>query len=151
MLLDMSRMVYSNTQRPGLVKALTIAGGVIGIGLIVLYFIIKSSDSCLFLIGWWVLYVGLVTCEYKFRKVVVDDEEGVIFTNGQSKNYPIKIAEITYIAFKESKKGKFRALFIHDIGVKFMEIRTSKANADAIADQLLKANPAIEVRHNHFI
>ena len=44
-----------------------------------------------------------------------------------------------------------RRLLIHDSGVGFMQIRTSKENADKITAQILAANPAAEVKHASFI
>lgn len=61
------------------------------------------------------------------------------------------IADISYAMYKESRKGRFRSLFIHDTGIKFMEIHTRRTNADAIVAQLLEANPAIEIRHANYI
>lgn len=83
-------------------------------------------------------------------KYTIDEEAGTI-TFSQQKKYPMKISDITTITYKESKKGKFRSLLIHDSGVRFMVVNTSKENADLIVAQLTKANPSIVVKHANYI
>lgn len=87
---------------------------------------------------------------YFLLKYTIDEEADTI-TFSEQKKYPMKISNLTTITYKESKKGKFRSLLIHDSGVGFMDIRTSKVNADRITAQLTKANPAIVVNHVNYI
>ncbi|MBO5545682.1 MAG: hypothetical protein J5951_03370, partial [Bacteroidales bacterium] len=58
---------------------------------------------------------------------------------------------ITTVTYNENKKGRFRYLLIHDAGVGFMQIRTSKENADKMTAQILKANPSAEIKHANYI
>ena len=66
-------------------------------------------------------------------------------------SYTLRISNLTSATYKESKKGKYRSLFLHDAGTGFMDIRTSKEKANQIVTQLLSANPAIEVKHANYI
>ena len=144
------RTTYSNTRNPKLIKGIAIGCAAIGVALMVLYFVFRKSDFNFFIMGYWVCYFVFIYTEYKLRKVIVDDEQGLIYDNG-NKKYPIQIPLISYVTYKETKKGRFRSLFIHDSGVKFMDIHTSKTNADAIVEQLLNANPSIEIRHANYL
>ena len=65
--------------------------------------------------------------------------------------YPLRLSDIKSVIYKESKKGRFRYLFIHDSGLGFLEIRTSKSNADRIVAQIMKANPDAKVEHAHYL
>lgn len=87
---------------------------------------------------------------YLLRKICIDEDSGTI-TDSVSKKYPIRISDIATVTFKESKKGKFRRLFIHDNGVGFMEIRTTEKNAKAIAEQLTRLNPEIAIKRECFL
>ena len=88
----------------------------------------------------------MVLCSYYLFSLTIDEEEDAII-DSRNKKYPLRISRITKVVYKESKKGKFRSLFLHDDGVGFMSVRTSRDNADGIVRQLLEAKPTIEVSH----
>lgn len=147
------RTTYSNTRHPKLVKYSVIAGMLLAVACFVLYVIFdeESWARSFFHIGWFVFfYSSLMGGSYLLLKYTIDEEEDTI-TFSEQKKYPMKISNLTTITYKESKKGKFRSLLIHDSGVGFMDIRTSKDNADLIVAQLTKANPSIVVKHASYI
>ena len=88
--------------------------------------------------------------DYKLATITFDDEADTIIDSRQ-KNYPLSLSGITTVTYNENKKGRFRYLLIHDAGVGFMQIRTSKENADKMTAQILKANPSAEVKHANYI
>ena len=149
------RTVYSNTNHPKFVKWSSIVAGILGIICIALYCIlIKRTDSdwavilqCFFFL---LTYSALFFGSYYLNQYIVDTEADTL-TNCQNKKYPLRISKLKTITYKESKKGRFRSLFIHDDGVGFMDIRTTKRNADLITAQLLEANPSIEIKHANYI
>ena len=96
------------------------------------------------------IYFAMIYGQYKLCTYTVDDKEDTIVSS-QQKKYPLRLSDITTVTYNESKKGRFRRLLIHDSGVGFMQIRTSKENADKITAQILAANPAAEVKHASFI
>ena len=65
--------------------------------------------------------------------------------------YPLQISQLKSATYKESKKGRFRSLFLHDTGISFMDIHTSRTKADQIVTQLLKLNPEIEIKHANYL
>lgn len=147
------RTTYSNTRHPKLVKYSVIAGVLLAVACFVLYVIFdeESWARTFFQIGWFVFfYSSLMGGSYFLLKYTIDEEADTI-TFSEQKKYQMKISNLTTITYKESRKGKFRSLFIHDSGVGFMDIRTSKENADRIVAQLTKANPSIEVKHANYL
>ena len=147
---EIMKSVYSNTTNPTRVKWLAGIFIFLCLALAVLYWFIDFDGLNLFTLGiqsaFWIyffLYNSL-------NKIVVDEDEMILY-DSNTKKYPIKIQAISYITFKESRKGKYRSLFVHDNDVHYLDLRTSKKNALAIADQLLKLNPAIEVRHQNYL
>lgn len=136
-----------------MVKYSVITGVLLAVACFVLYVIFdeESWARSFFHIGWFVFfYSSLMGGSYLLFKYTIDEEEDTI-TFSEHKKYPMKISNLTTITYKESKKGKFRSLLIHDSGVGFMDIRTSKDNADLIVAQLTKANPSIVVKHASYI
>lgn len=136
-----------------MVKYSVIAGVLLAVACFVLYVIFdeESWARSFFHIGWFVFfYSSLMGGSYLLLKYTIDEEEDTIIFS-ERKKYPMKISNLTTITYKESKKGKFRSLLIHDSGVGFMDIRTSKDNADLIVAQLTKANPSIVVKHASYI
>lgn len=143
------KTVYSNTAHPERIKWSCIVIGVLGLASLVLY-IIFSQESYLFsmftnLVLWSWLFAEYKLCTYTF-----DDEADTIIDSRQKK-YPLRLSGITTITYNESKKGKFRYLLIHDAGTGFMQIRTSRENADRMTAQILKANPSAEIKHANYI
>lgn len=147
------RTTYSNTRHPKFVKYSVIAGILMSVACFVLYIIFDEESwyRIIFQLGWFCFfYSSLLGGSYLLIKYTIDEEAGTI-TFSQQKKYPMKISDITTITYKESKKGKFRSLLIHDNGVRFMVVNTSKENADLIVAQLTKANPSIVVKHANYI
>ena len=143
------KTVYANTRHPKLVKWSSIVIGIAGIVCLILYFVLDGEYylfSAFYSLAYFAIFYGL----YKLSTYTFDDEADTI-TFSQQKKYPLRLSDITKVVFKESRKGRFRSLFIHDSGVGFMDIRTSKDNADRMAAQILKANPTVVVEHAHYL
>lgn len=143
------KTVYANTRHPKLVKWSSIVIGIAGIVCLILYFVLDGEYylfSAFYSLAYFAIFYGL----YKLSTYTFDDEADTI-TFSQQKKYPLRLSDITKVVFKESRKGRFRSLFIHDSGVGFMDIRTSRDNADRMAAQILKANPTAEVEHAHYL
>ena len=142
---------YNNSKDPKL--AAWISAGAILLGF-ALYFVFMFLDDgwlqILAFIGYAIMYAAGMIGIYKSAYCRIDEQERTIFTN-ENKKYPIKVDAISYVMYKESKKGRFRSLFIHDTGVGFITIRTSRSRADMIVTQLLSMNPSIEVRHANYL
>ena len=143
------KTVYTNTRHPKLILWGSIAIGAIGVACLVLY-IVFSNESYLFSVFYSLIYFAVFFSQYKLSTYTFDDEADTI-TYSELKKYPLRMSDITTIIYMESKKGRFRKLFIHDSGTGFMEILTSKANADKMVAQILKANPAAKVSHANYI
>lgn len=143
------KVVYRNTEHPELVKWSCIAAGIIGVVCIVLY-IVFSQESLIFVTAEYTLFFILFFGGYKLSTYTFDDEADTIIFSHQ-KNYPLRLSGITTITYNENRKGKFRYLLIHDAGTGFMQIRTSKANADRMTAQILAANPSAVIKHANYI
>ncbi|MBQ9451010.1 MAG: hypothetical protein IJU34_06830 [Bacteroidales bacterium] len=143
------KTVYSNTQRPKLVKWACIGVGILGVVSLVLY-VIFSQESYLFSLFTNLVLGSVFFADLKLATVTFDEEADTIVDSRQKK-YPLHLSGITTVTYFENKKGKFRYLFIHDAGVGFMQIRTSKENADRMTAQILKANPSAEIKHANYI
>lgn len=143
------KTVYTNTRHPKLILWSCIVIGALGLASLVLY-IVLSNESYLFSAFYSLIYFAVLFGQYKLSTYTFDDEEDTI-TYSELKKYPLRMSDITTIIYKESKRGRFRKLFIHDSGTGFMEILTSKANADRMVAQILKANPAAKVSHANYI
>ena len=143
------KTVYSNTRHPKLIKWSCIAVGVIGLVCLVLY-VTMTQEFYMFSFFYSFIYFAIMFGIYKLNSYTIDDEEDTI-TFSQQKKYPLRLSNITKITYYETKKGKFRYLFLHDTGVGFMEIRTSKENADKMTAQILAASPAAEVKHVNYV
>ena len=148
------KTVYSNTSNPKLIKWSSIAAVVIGIICFALYiFEISQNDRVLlflYIAAFTLLYGALFYGQYKLLTLTIDEEADTI-TDSRQKKYPLRISQIKTATYKESKKGRFRSLFLHDTGVGFMDIRTSKENADKIVAQILKVNPGVAVEHANYL
>lgn len=143
------KTVYHNTDRPTLIKWLCIGLGSAGIICFILY--VASPGDWLMLSTFYLLInFAMIYGQHKLCTYTVDDEEDTIVSS-QQKKYLLRLSDITTVTYNESKKGRFRRLLIHDSGVGFMQICTSKENADKITAQILAANPAAEVKHASFI
>ena len=148
------KTVYANSSRPGLVKWSSIVAFVVGLVCILLYlFEAFSNDGILaflYTAGFFLLYGAFFYGQYKLLSITIDEEADTI-TDSRVKKYPLKISELKYAAYKESKKGRFRSLFLHDTGNGFMDIRTNRATAEKMVAQILKANPNVEIRTENFL
>ena len=143
------KTVYKNTSRPKLIKWLCIGIGILGVVSLVLY-IILSQESYMFSLFTNLVLWSWLFAEYKLSTITIDDEADTIVDSRQKK-YPLRLSGITTVTYNENKKGKFRYLLIHDAGVGFMQIRTTKENADRMTAQILKANPSAEIKHANYI
>ncbi len=146
------KKVYSNSAHPTLVKWSCAIAFLMGVGSFILYIILEGGDDkfLLYLAGFCLMYSSMFYGEYKLRRYEIDEENDTI-TDLRNKKYPLHISNLTTATYKENKKGKYRSLFLHDAGVGFMDIRTSKEKADQIVAQLLRSNPSIEVKHINYI
>ena len=143
------KTVYANTRNPKLVKWSCIVIGAAGLACLILY-IVLTGDAYLFCAFYSLFYLAVFYANYKLSSYTFDDEADTI-TYSQQKKYPLRLSDITSVIYKESKKGRFRHLFIHDSGTGFMQIRTSRENADRMVAQILKANPSAKVEHAHYL
>ncbi len=145
--------VYSNTRHPKLVKWSVIAIIIVCFICLVISFLI-DDNSILHSILWgafnFLFFPVFFTLAYSLNRIIVDEEADTISLSW-NKKYPLKISSLSYISYKESKKGRFRSLFIHDNGTGFMNINTTKKNADLIVAQLTKINPTIEIKHVNYL
>ena len=148
------KTVYSNTSHPRLIKWSSIAAVIIGIVFFAFYlFQISENDRVLlflYIAAFTLIYGALFYGQYKMLTLTIDEEADTI-TDSRQKKYPLKISQIKTATYKENKKGRFRSLFLHDTGVGFMDIRTSKENADKIVAQILKVNPGVVVDHANYL
>jgi hypothetical protein len=143
------KTVYSNTRHPKLIKWSCIVVGIISVACMVLYAVLKG-ETYLFTAAYTLAYSAGMFAVYKLSTYIFDDEADTI-TFSQQKKYPLRLSDITTITYNESKKGRFRYLLIHDSGVGFMQIRTTRENADKMTEQILAANPAAEVKHANYL
>ena len=148
------KTVYSTTSKPKFIKWSSIVAAVIGIICFAIYiFEISQNDRFLlflYIAAFTLLYGALFYGQYKLLTLTIDEEADTI-TNSQQKKYPLRLSDITSVIYKENRKGRFRHLFIHDSGTGFMEIRTSKENADRMVAQILKVNPGVVVEHANYL
>ena len=148
------KTVYANTSRPKLVLWSSVVAFIVGLICILLYlFEAFDSDvllSLLYAAGFFLLYGAFFYGQYKLLSITIDEEADTI-TDSRIKKYPLKISQLKYVAYKESKKGRFRSLFLHDTGTGFMDIRTNRATAEKMVAQILKVNPNVEIRTENFM
>ena len=143
------KTVYSNTQHPKAIKWACIGVGVAAVASLVL-FIVFTHESYMFSTFTNLILFTWLFADYKLATITFDDEADTIIDSRQ-KNYPLSLSGITTVTYNENKKGRFRYLLIRDAGVGFMQIRTSKENADKMTAQILKANPSAEIKHANYI
>ena len=145
------KTVYANTTHPTLVKWSCAMAFIVGLVLFILYMTLEGDYKyLLYLAGFSLMYSTIFIAQYYLRRYEIDEENDTI-TDFQNKKYPLYISKLTTATYKESRKGKYRSLFLHDEGVGFMDIRVSKEKADEMVAQLLKVNPAIEVKHVNYL
>lgn len=146
------KTVYANTTNRKLTQWGCTISFILGIGLFVLYIILQDASYrvLLYIASFCLLQGALFFGMYKLKAYEIDDEEDTI-TDFDSKKYPLHISQLKSATYKESKKGRFRSLFLHDTGIGFMDIHTSKEKADQIVSHLLRLNPEIEVKHAHYL
>ena len=148
------KTVYSNTSYPKLIKWSSIIAVIVGIICFAIYIAeLSKKDSVqlfLYITAFLLIYGAMFYGQYKLLTLTIDEEADTI-TDSRQKKYPLKISQIQSATYKESRKGKFRSLFLHDTGVGFMDILTSRENADKIVAQILKVNPAVEVKHANYL
>jgi len=150
----MAKTEYARTNHQTLLKWIMYVSFTIGISMGILgivyyiigfvhgdHFLIADLCCCIFPV---LNIIGVFTMIF-LSDMVVDEDEGIIFSPSDKKN-PIKIDQISYIRYERTKKGKIRGLFIHGPGFKSLAVRLTEPKAEALAGHLLRLNPAIEVR-----
>ena len=148
------KTVYANTSHPKLVLWSSVAAFIVGLASFLLY-LFRAFDNegllvFLYIAGFSLIYGAFFYGQYKLLSITIDEEADTI-TDSRLKKYPLKISQLKYAAYKESRKGRFRSLFLHDTGVGYMDIRTNRATAEKMVDQILKVNPAVEIRTENFL
>ena len=147
------KTVYANTWNPKAVKwgttVIFIVSGALFVGGL-LFRQDRWDLSWLFPFCWSFFYFGFLFREYKLCTYEIDDEADTL-KDSRQKKYPLKLSQLTTATYKESKKGRFRSLFLHDCGTGFMDIRTSRENADKIVARIREINPGIEVKHANYL
>ncbi|MBQ3766714.1 MAG: hypothetical protein II874_08270 [Bacteroidales bacterium] len=148
------KTVYSNTSHPQLIKWSSIVAAVLGIILFVIYLLELSRNKVillsLYVASFLLVYGAIFYGQYKLLTLTIDEEADTI-TDSRQKKYPLKISRIKSATYKESRKGRFRSLFLHDTGVGFMDIRTSRENAEKIVAQIRKVNPNVKVVTENYL
>lgn len=146
------KTVYANTAKRKFTQWGVAVSIVLGIGLFVLYIIFQDASHrvLLYIASFCLLQGALFYGMYKLKAYEIDDEQGTI-TDLDAQKYPLQISQLKSATYKESKKGRFRSLFLHDTGIGFMDIHTSKEKADQIVSHLLRLNPEIEVKHANYL
>ena len=145
------KTVYRNTRHPRLIKWSATVAGVLAVVFFLLY-CLKFGET-----GYLLLYIASFLCfysvlflfSYQLLSYTVDPEDDSLTDNLNKKNR-LRLSNIRTATVKETRKGKFRSLFVHDYGVGFMDIRTSQANAERIIAQIREANPELEVKHTTY-
>ena len=145
------KTVYRNTRHPRLIKWSATVAGVLAVVFFLLY-CLKVGET-----GYLLLYIASFLCfysvlflfSYQLLSYTVDPEDDSLTDNLNKKNR-LRLSNIRTATVKETRKGKFRSLFVHDYGVGFMDIRTSQANAERIIAQIREANPELEVKHTTY-
>ena len=148
------KTIYSNTSHPKLIKWSSIVAVVVGIVFFIIYLLKLSRNDgvllSLYVAAFLLIYGAVFYGQYKLLTLTVDEEADTI-TDSRQKKYPLKISQIKSAAYKESRKGRFRSLFLHDTGVGFLDIRTSRENAEKIVAQILKVNPNVQVVTENYL
>lgn len=144
--------IYSNSKNPKRARIATIIATIIGIVFIILYVVLSDEDyaTILYFCGILLINAGIFLGQYYMNTITLDEEQDTI-TQGNNKKYPLHISRLKSISYKETKKGRFRGLLIHEEGVGFMELRTSKKNADMIVAQLTGLKPSVEIKRVNYI
>jgi len=139
----MSKVIYYNTKRPLLCKWFCIVSPIVGVAVFVALVLFDLGDFFVFMAQTCIIMPAILVSRISCA-VTVDEEAGTIF-NGENKENPMPIAQISYMTVKRTEKGKVRALFLRGEGNKFMEIRMGQPQIEAISGHLQKLNPSIEV------
>lgn len=140
---------YTNTRRPVLVRWLVYVSVTLCILCLSLWFIYHEMFSIMFFPFYILLYFSGMMGDCKLHTLTVDEEDGIIyygnlFYRHDKKRNPMRIADIATIRCKRSWIGYYR-IVIHDHGVRFSDIYTTKHNAVHIRRHIKSLNP--EVRY----
>ena len=148
------KAVDSNTACPKLVKWMAIVAALVGVACFGLYLLqVFNGEGVrlfLYISAFLLIYGAMFYGEYLLLTITVDEEKDTI-TDSRHKKYPLKVSQIKTATYKVNRKGKYRSLFLHDTGVGFMDIRTSKENAHLIVNQIRKVNPAVEINTANYL
>lgn len=141
---------FSNSMNPKLMTALVVSLVVVSLACFVLFVCLDNDWSLVFQIAYMLAYAAAFPIINKMNYCVVDDEKGIVYTH-ENRKHPINVPEISYVILNESKRGRFRFLFIHDTGIGFVRIVCKRRTAEAIVAKLRTLNPSFEVRHANYI
>lgn len=148
----MAKTTYSNSNNPNLFKWIINALYVIIIAVSIFFCVrifvndkLSDLDSILILAN-SVLALLILFLSHKLIRLTIDEEADLVTLNQIDS---LKISEVSSIQFVESKRGRFRFLHIRDNSKRFIKIRTSERQAQAIVEHLTRLNPVIEVKHTN--
>lgn len=95
--------------------------------------------------------MGLLACLPLLTvRCTVDDQDGTLVTP-ENKKSPMRISEIDSIIRITNQKGRLRYLNIHEVGVRFVNVRLSPAQAEGLVSHLTALNPRIVVRDRNYL
>jgi len=140
------RIVYANARNVRMVKWMIPVCVIIGILLFILHGLLDSGwiGYPLMVLSFFCIYSALFFGPYFLRHWTIDEESDNL-TASYRTGSPIKISNIATVKYKVSRRGRYQSIFIQDIGAGFMEIKTSRKNADAIVRHIVRLNPEVKV------
>ena len=148
----MAKTTYSNSNNPNLFKWIINALYVIIIAVTIIFCIRifvtdweSGLDSILVLVNSALAFL-ILFLTHKLISLTIDEEADLVTLNQIDS---LKISELSSIQFVESKRGRFRFLYIRDNSKQFIKMRTSERQAQAIVEHLTRLNPVIEVKHTN--
>ena len=106
------KTVYANSSHPKLVLWSSVAAFIVGLASFLLY-LFQAFDNegllvFLYIAGFSLIYGAFFYGQYKLLSITIDEEADTI-TDSRLKKYPLKISQLKYAAYKESKKGRASA------------------------------------------
>ena len=140
--------IYQNISNVKLWKGISYAVVVIS-AVIVIYDWIYGIYNLLYFIC-YPISMFAVNIPRIFFSVIVDEEKGLVFLS-TNKQFPMPIADIKTVLIKQTKKGKYRSLFIKDHGIRFLDIRLNEKQGMALLEQLKAMNPNFEVLNVNYM
>jgi len=139
---------FPDKHTQSVIRYVSIICGVIGIAVLLLPILFKQDRNFL-IFGWLFIYCCTMGLSIAANAATIDEEKGEIY-DWEHRRKPLKISEIRCIAYRETKKGRYRYLTIHTTGPDFLRFGYFRATADKLVAQLLEMNPGIEVTHSNY-